>query len=217
MDIQDISTQLAVAGVQHVLVEAKAAPNKKWIQTVTKSMQKKGTEGSLHRYFKIPEDETIPVSLMKKALKDPKTSEKTRKRIQFALNMRSVNTAHSSDSKSATDSANADSLKKWKKLINMTSSQLKSFLATDDGKEAGLSKKAASDHGISSGHSSASAILRMKAKPVSKWTDLDWKWCRKQISFVSRMLGNKGPLYDDKGNKTRKHTSLLLWGHNPSK
>ena len=31
------------------------------------------------------------------------------------------------------------------------------------------------------------------------------------------MSGNKGGLYDDKGNKTRKHTSLLIWGHNPEK
>jgi len=31
------------------------------------------------------------------------------------------------------------------------------------------------------------------------------------------MSGNKGDLYDDKGNKTRKHTSLLIWGHNPEK
>ena len=115
------------------------------------------------------------------------------------------------------DTENSDSLKKWKKLVNMTSSQLKAFLLTEEGKVAGLSKKEAAEHGISSGHDSARTILRMKAKPVSEWTDLDWKWCRKQISFVSRMLGNKGPLYDDKGNKTRKHTSLLLWGHDPKK
>ena len=31
------------------------------------------------------------------------------------------------------------------------------------------------------------------------------------------MSGNKGSLYDENGNKTRKHTSLLIWGHNPEK
>jgi hypothetical protein len=44
-----------------------------------------------------------------------------------------------------------------------------------------------------------------------------WRWANKQINFISRMSGNKGPLYDEKGRKTRKHTSLLIWGHNPKK
>jgi hypothetical protein len=38
------------------------------------------------------------------------------------------------------------------------------------------------------------------------------------ISFISRMRGNKGKLYEEDGKtKTRKHTSLLIWGHNPKK
>jgi hypothetical protein len=31
------------------------------------------------------------------------------------------------------------------------------------------------------------------------------------------MKGNDGPLYDAKGNPTRKLLSLKIWGHNPSK
>lgn len=91
MNLATASQNLTLAGIKHVIVEAKQAKPKKWIQEVTKSMEKKGTEGSLHRYFKIPEGETIPVSKMRAALKNPKTSEKTRKRIQFALNMRKIN------------------------------------------------------------------------------------------------------------------------------
>ena len=106
-------------------------------------------------------------------------------------------------------------LRDWKKLVNMSASQLKAFLATDEGKAAGLSREEASKQGISSGQDSARAIIRMKSKPVSKWTASDWKWCRKQVNFVTRMKGNEGPLYDEDGNKTRKHTSLLLWGHKP--
>lgn len=116
---------------------------------------------------------------------------------------------------SSKESEDKELLRDWKKLVNMSASQLKAFLATDEGKEAGLSRDEASEQGISSGHDSALAILRMKAKPVSKWTHSDWKWCKKQVSFITRMLGNKGPLYDKDGNKTRKHTSLLLWGHTP--
>ena len=57
----------------------------------------------------------------------------------------------------------------------------------------------------------------MKDTPKDEWTPTMWDWANRQISFISRMKGNKGGLYDDKGNKTRKHTSLLIWGHNPEK
>ena len=40
---------------------------------------------------------------------------------------------------------------------------------------------------------------------------------KKKISFISRMSFNKGGLYDKNGRKTRNHTSLLIWGHNPEK
>jgi hypothetical protein len=105
----------------------------------------------------------------------------------------------------------------WKSLVNMSSSELKSFFKTEDGKEAGLSKSEASELGIGSGHESASWILKMKKVPYTQWSSEMWSWAKRQISFIKRMSGNKGDLYDDKGNKTRKHTSLLIWGHNPEK
>ncbi len=105
----------------------------------------------------------------------------------------------------------------WKSLVNMSSSELKSFLKTEDGKEAGLSKSEASQLGIGSGQESASWILKMKEVPYTQWSNEMWSWAKRQISFIKRMSGNKGDLYDDKGNKTRKHTSLLIWGHNPEK
>lgn len=106
---------------------------------------------------------------------------------------------------------------KWKELVNMSASELEAFLKTDEGKEAGLSKEEAKDKGIKSGQESAEWIIRMKRTKRSEWTDKMWEWAKRQVSFNSRMIGNKGPLYDDNGNKTRKHTSLLLWGHNPEK
>ncbi len=42
-----------------------------------------------------------------------------------------------------------------------------------------------------------------------------WRWAKKQISFIKRMSGMRGSLYNNKGEKTRKHTALLIWGHNP--
>lgn len=105
----------------------------------------------------------------------------------------------------------------WKTLVNMSASELKEFLKTEDGKEAGLTKEKADELGIGSGRESASWILKMKVVPYTEWSDTMWSWAKRQIGFIKRMSGNKGSLYQDNGNKTRKHTSLLIWGHNPEK
>lgn len=107
--------------------------------------------------------------------------------------------------------------KKWKSLVNMSKGELEAFYNSQEGKDAGLSPSEAKEKGIDSGRESARWIMKMKDIPYSEWTPTMWKWAKKQISFISRMSGNKGGLYDDKGNKTRKHTSLLIWGHNPEK
>jgi len=116
-----------------------------------------------------------------------------------------------------TTDENSETYKKWKSLVNMTYNELKKFYESKEGKEAGLSSKEADNLGIKSGRESARWIMKMKQTNKEDWTPTMWGWARRQISFISRMSGNKGPLYDDKGNKTRKHTSLLIWGHNPKK
>lgn len=110
-----------------------------------------------------------------------------------------------------------DIYSRWKNLINMSYSELEKFYNSEEGREAGLSNKEANKLGIDSGRESARWIMKMKNTNKSEWTPLMWRWAKKQISFVSRMKGNKGGLYDEKGEKTRKHTSLLIWGHNPNK
>lgn len=107
--------------------------------------------------------------------------------------------------------------KKWKSLVNMSSSELSSFMNSEEGRVAGLSKSEADAQGIKSGRESATWILKMQKTKVENWTPEMWKWCGRQISFISRMKGMNGGLYDDKKRKTRKHLSLLIWGHNPSK
>jgi hypothetical protein len=57
----------------------------------------------------------------------------------------------------------------------------------------------------------------MLGKKKDDWQAGDWKWANKQISFISRMKGAKGPLRDDKGRPTRKLLALKIWGHNPEK
>jgi len=107
--------------------------------------------------------------------------------------------------------------KDWKKLVNMSPSELKKFLDSDEGKVAGLSKEEASKLNISRGRDSAKAILRMKEKSVNSWNETDWEWSQKQVNFIKRMSGNPGKLFDDKGRKTRKYLSLLVWGNDPKK
>jgi len=113
---------------------------------------------------------------------------------------------------------------RWKKLVNMSATSVKNFkekqtaLARKNDKHyPGLKPAKAKQLGISSGVQSAEWIIKMKSTPVKEWTPEMWKWASKQISFISRMSGNKGPLYDDKGNPTRKLLSLKIWGHNPGK
>ncbi len=111
--------------------------------------------------------------------------------------------------------------RRWRKLVNMPSSTLEKFLDTHEGKNAGLTKKEAKKAGgIKTGRGSARAILRMRSKPFSEWTTEDINWMYRQISFVSRMSGNDGPMFktDKEGKKipTRKLTSLWVWGHVPT-
>jgi GNAT superfamily N-acetyltransferase len=112
---------------------------------------------------------------------------------------------------------NDETYTKWKNLVNMSKSELEKFYNSEDGKNAGLSSSEAKSQGIDSGRESARWIMKMKDTPKSEWSSDMWRWAKKQISFISRMSGMKGDLYDDKGSKTRKHTSLLIWGHNPEK
>jgi hypothetical protein len=111
----------------------------------------------------------------------------------------------------------AETYAEWKRLVNMTKSELEDFFNSEEGLGAGLSRSEASKHGIDSGRESAEWIMKMKDIPYKEWTSDMWRWAKKQISFIKRMSGVKGELYDDKGRKTRKHTALLIWGHNPEK
>lgn len=103
----------------------------------------------------------------------------------------------------------------WRDLVNMSSKELRQFMDSDWGHSAGLSEAEAARQGIGRGWDSAKAILRMKGKPFSKWTDTDWGWAKRQVSFIKRMRGVRGPLEKPSGEPTRKLLALLIWGHNP--
>jgi hypothetical protein len=111
---------------------------------------------------------------------------------------------------------------RWRELVNMSATSIEAFKEkqTEKGKKdpkkyPGLKPQAAAKMGISSGVQSARWIAKMKQTPVKDWTPEMWKWAGKQVSFISRMRGNDGPLYDEDGQPTRKLLSLKIWGHSP--
>jgi len=122
------------------------------------------------------------------------------------------------------DSPDFDLWSRWYQLVNMSAPELKKFMDSEEGKKAGLTKEEAAKQGIKSGRESAEWLLKMipigqSWKSVKEnWTDTMWEWAGRQNSFISRMRGAKGPIYEKDGKtKTRKHLSLLIWGHNPKK
>lgn len=106
-------------------------------------------------------------------------------------------------------------LVEWLQLVNMSAAELDKYRKSTLGKKSGLTKAQAEKQGIGRGQDSAKAIIRMKRKGPGNWNATDWRWARRQVSFIKRMRGNRGPLFDAKGEPTRKLMSLLIWGHNP--
>lgn len=101
---------------------------------------------------------------------------------------------------------------RWSKLVNMTYSEIRSFYLSKEGKTAG----------IGPGRKSARALMRMKLKNPNDWSENDWQWARRQISFISRMKKYRDtrgmkPKFEKNGIKTRWYKSLLIWGHDPKK
>jgi hypothetical protein len=64
----------------------------------------------------------------------------------------------------------------------MTGSELRRYYHTKDGKDSGLTKAEAEEHGISSGRESAEWIMKMKKVNWKKWTPEMWIWATKQKS-----------------------------------
>jgi len=141
------------------------------------------------------------------------------RRPEFAAKVASLRRA---GVKESTDSEKKDLYKKWNDLVNMSAKELDSFIDSEEGEEAGLSRKEAGKAGaggekITSGRDSARAIVRMLKKDKDTWTDDDWKWAGKQVNFITRMSGVKGSNRDEKGRPTRKLLALKIWGHDPEK
>lgn len=94
--------------------------------------------------------------------------------------------------------------------VNMTASELKKWLDTDDSKAVGQKK----DGGESTGHESGRHIVRILEKKKADLTDDDFAHMRKVIGYVKRHSAQKpkGDITD-----TDWRFSLMNWGHDPKK
>lgn len=104
----------------------------------------------------------------------------------------------------------------WRKLFNLTPSQIQKFLDSDYGRVAGISQKKAQKENLRRGRDSARAIIRMMKKPMSKWTNADWQWAMAQKRFLQSKKNQGHPLYKN-GKPTRHYLELLVWGYDPLK
>ncbi|WP_295781955.1 DUF3140 domain-containing protein [uncultured Microbacterium sp.] len=94
--------------------------------------------------------------------------------------------------------------------VNMTASELKKWLDTDESKSVGQKK----DGGESTGHESGRHIVRILEKKASDLTDDDYAHMRKVVGYVKRHSAQR-----PKGDVTETdwRYSLMNWGNDPKK
>lgn len=100
----------------------------------------------------------------------------------------------------------------FKDAVNMTRSELESWLETGDSKAAGWS---ASGEGETVGHNSGRRIVDIKGKPKASLTDDDYHHMQKVVGYINRHMAQGGP-ERHKENSRWRH-SLMNWGHDPMK
>ncbi len=113
-----------------------------------------------------------------------------------------------------TDEEKSETFKKWHDLMNMSKAQLDRWADDPDHLLASLNRQEAGS--IQSGFDSLRRIRTRITKKKDDWTADDYKAAKREISFVSRMLGNSpGDPVGDSG-MSKWEISLKNWGHDPS-
>jgi hypothetical protein len=95
-------------------------------------------------------------------------------------------------------------------VVNMSPSELRAWLDTDESKEVGSK----SGGGESVGHASGRRILTIKDTTVDELTDDDYDHMRKVVGYVHRHLAQRP---DGDVTETRWRYSLMNWGHDPTR
>jgi len=95
---------------------------------------------------------------------------------------------------------------KWRKLVNMTYTELSRYYHSTEGKASDLPSR-----------QSAEWTLKMKKTNWKNWTDDMWNNANKQLSFIYKTSYLQGDFTDIKGKKTEKYKALLIYGNDPKK
>ncbi|AZS37750.1 hypothetical protein CVS47_02396 [Microbacterium lemovicicum] len=100
--------------------------------------------------------------------------------------------------------------KEFDEAVNMTASELETWLDTDESREVGDK----SGGGESTGHASGRHIIEILRTKKDDLTDADLAHMRKVVGYVKRHLAQKpsGEVAD-----TPWRYSLMNWGHDPQK
>jgi hypothetical protein len=95
--------------------------------------------------------------------------------------------------------------------VNMTASELRAWLDTDEAQEVGQKKDG---HDESTGHASGRRILEILATRRADLTEDDEAHMRTVVGYVKRHLAQRpdGDVHD-----TPWRYSLMNWGHDPEK
>jgi hypothetical protein len=107
-------------------------------------------------------------------------------------------------------SAEQDTYREFKDVVNMSASELEKWLATDEAQAVGQKR----DGGESVGHDSGRRIVQLLHTKKADLTEADEAHMRKVVGYVHRHLAQR-PGGDV--TQTRWRYSLMNWGHDPLK
>ncbi|GAA1427654.1 DUF3140 domain-containing protein [Microlunatus lacustris] len=104
-----------------------------------------------------------------------------------------------------------DVRREFDEAVNMTASELRSWLDTEESKEVGQKKDG---HDESTGHESGRRILAILGTRKADLTTDDEAHMHTVVGYVKRHLAQRpdGDVHD-----TRWRYSLMNWGHDPEK
>ena len=104
-----------------------------------------------------------------------------------------------------------DVRREFDEVVNMTASELRSWLDTEASKEVGQTKDG---HDESTGHESGRRILAILGTKKADLTTDDEAHMHTVVGYVRRHLAQRpdGDVHD-----TRWRYSLMNWGHDPEK
>jgi hypothetical protein len=111
--------------------------------------------------------------------------------------------------------------KSWKSLVNVDPKEFAELLTAEE-KEPDFDQV----HTYALRESVRMLSEMMKTGTTHKeaadnWSRLQWKWCRTQISNITRLRKIRkrltGNPFEKEGKKTKWYKNLLLWGNDPKK